>query len=138
MKTVLANAGRAFLRAFGANIVVLAPGVLAAPNFNQMYLLGVSALASSASAGLRAVQSFVPQLSFSTVLPQPWAAWVDAFTIGGLGAFVVLLADWLGAPSIDTSKAAITAILVGALTAGFRALEGTFTKGESPAPDKGL
>jgi hypothetical protein len=44
----------------------------------------------------------------------------------------------LNAPDLSTSKAAITAALVGALAAAFRALEGLGTKGESPAPTKGL
>lgn len=138
MKRVLASAGRAFLAAFGVTIVVYAPGVLQAPDLNQMYLLGVAALGASVSAGLKAIKEFVPQLSFSAFLPQPWAAWVDAFVIGGLGALVVAVTAWLDAPDLELTRAALVAILVGAGTAAFRALEGLLTKGEQPAQNKGL
>lgn len=138
MKRVLASAGRAFLAAFGVTIVVYAPGVLQAPDLNQMYLLGVAALGASVSAGLKAIKEFVPQLSFSAFLPQPWAAWVDAFVIGGLGALVVGVTAWLDAPDLELTRAALVAILVGAGTAAFRALEGLLTKGEQPAQNKGL
>lgn len=138
MKTVLANAGRTLLRTFVSNIIVYAPGILQAPNLNEMYLLGVAGLASSLSAALRAVQSFVPQLSWSGIVPQPWAAWADAFTIGAVGTFVVAVADWLSSPDLSVTRALVTGLLTGALAAGFRALEGLGTKGEEPAPDKGL
>jgi hypothetical protein len=74
MKTLLAAAGREFLRAFGASLVVLIPGVLSAPDLNQSYALGVAALFASLAAAVKAVQVFVPQLSFASVLSQPLAA----------------------------------------------------------------
>ena len=74
MKELLATAGREFLRAFGASLLILAPGVLAAPNYDQMFLLGVGALAASIAAGLKAVQELVPLLSFAGLVGQPIAA----------------------------------------------------------------
>lgn len=138
MKKLLISAGLGFVRAFVPNLVVWAPGILQAPNLDAMYLVGVAALASSISAGLKAVRDFIPLFSTAGFLPQPWAAWVDAFIIGGVGALVAGVIAWLDAPDLDLTRAALVGILVGAGVAAFRALEGTFTKGESPAPDKGL
>lgn len=138
MKNVLAQAGREFLRAFGAALVILAPGVLAAPNLDQMFLLGVGALAAAVAAGLKAIQAFVPQLSFGEFVSQPLAAWLDAFVRAFLAALLVFLVGLLSAPELHFEKAAITAALVAALSAGFRAMEGLLTQGEDPAPQTGL
>lgn len=138
MKDVLAQAGREFLRAFGAALIILAPGVLAAPNLNQMFLLGVGALAAAIAAGLKAVQAFVPMLSFDGLVRQPIAAWLDAFVRAFLAAMLVFVVGMLSAPELAWDKAAVVAALVAALSAGFRALEGLLTKGEDPAPESGL
>jgi len=138
MKKLLIDAGLGFVRAFVPNLVVWAPGILSAPNLNEMYLVGVAALASSFSAGLKVLKEFVPGFTTAGFLPQPWAAWVDAFLIGGIGAFIASVVAWLDAPNLDFSRAAVVAILVAAGTAAFRALEGTLTKNEQPAPDKGF
>lgn len=138
MKNVLAQAGREFLRAFGAALVILAPGVLAAPNLDQMFLLGVGALAAAIAAGLKAIQAFVPQLSFAEFISQPLAAWLDAFVRAFVAALLVFVIGMLSAPELAFEKAAIVAALVAALSAGFRALEGLLTQGEQPAPGTGV
>lgn len=141
MKSVLAAAGRTFLKAFGASLVILAPGVLAAPDLNQAYALGVAALFASVAAGVRAIQVFVPQLSVVGLLPANLVvlgAWVDAFIRGFLGAFLVSVVGVLNAPDLATGKALVVAALVGALTAAFRALEGLLTEGEAPNRNAGL
>ena len=141
MKALLAAAGRTFLKAFGASVIILAPGVLSAPDLNQAYGLGVAALFASVAAGIRAIQVFVPQLSFVGLLPDRYkvvAAWVDAFVRGFLGAFLVSILGVLNAPDLATGRALLTAALVGALVAAFRALEGLLTKTEQPAPNTGL
>lgn len=138
MKSLLAQVGREFLKAFGASVVILAPGVLAAPDLHQSYMLGVAALFASVAAGVKAIQVFVPQLSFSAFLPQPAAAWVDAFVRGGLGAFLVSILGVLNAPDLATGRSLLVAALVGALVAGARALEGLLTQGEQPAPNTGV
>lgn len=138
MKALLAAAGREFLKAFGASLVVLMPGVLSAPDLNQAYALGVAALFASVAAGVRAVQVFVPQLSFAGLLPQPVAAWVDAFVRGFLGAFLVSVVGVLNAPDLNTARALVVAALVGAGVAAFRALEGLLTSGETPRPQSGF
>lgn len=138
MKSLLSQVGREFLKAFAASAVVLLPGVLSAPDLNQSYALGVAALFASAAAGVKAVQVFVPQLSFASLLRQPLAAWVDAFARGALGAFLVSAIGVLNAPDLATMKSLSVAATVGALVAGARALEGLFTAGESPAPNRGF
>lgn len=138
MKELLRQVGREFLKAFGASVVVLAPGVLAAPDLNQAYALGVAALFASVAAAVKAVQVFVPQLSFAEFLPQPVAAWADAFARGFLGAFLVSVVGVLNAPDYATGKAALVAAVVAAAAAGFRALEGLLTKEEQPVPGVGF
>ena len=138
MKTLLEVAGREFLKAFGAAIIILAPGVLQAPDLNQAVALGVASLFGALAAGLKAVQGYVPKLTFASLLSQPFAAWVDAFTRGFLAAGITSAIGILFAPDLSTWKAAATAALVGAVVAGFRALEGVMTKGEAPFTGFGL
>ena len=138
MTHLLEKAGGSFLRAFGAALLVLAPGMLSAPDLNGAKLLGTAALFAALAAGLKAVQVFVPALSFGAYIPQPYGAYVDAFARGFLGAFITSLIGIFVAPDLHTMRAAITAALVGAISAAFRAVQGAATKGEQPAPDKGL
>jgi hypothetical protein len=125
--------GRAFLVAF----LLAATGILTAPNLSAAIAMSVAALVGALSMGLRAIQVFIPKLSFATILPQPFAAWADSFTRAFLASFITLLTGWLAAPDWSNSKAAITGIVVGALTMGVRALQGLFTSGDSPAPNAG-
>lgn len=138
MRTLLAAAGTAFLRAFAASIVILAAGVLAAPNLDQAVALGIAALIASLAAGLRAVQIFVPQISFAGIVAQPWAAWLDAFTRAFVGAFITGAIGLMAMPDLSTWRAASAAIVIGAATAGARALQGLLTAGETPVPRFGL
>lgn len=137
-KNLLSSAGRAFIGAFVVSAITLSTGVLAAPNLNESLALGVAALFASVAAGVKVLQEFVPQLSFASLLPQPYAAYADAFLQAGLGAFLVSLVGVLSAPDLATAKSLITGAVVGALMAGFRALQGLLTPGESPLPGIGL
>lgn len=138
MKNVLSAAGRAFIGAFAVSALALSTGVLAAPNLNQAFALGVAALFASVAAGVKALQVFVPQLSFGAFVRQPIGAYLDAFLQAALGAFLVSLIGILNAPDLSTAKSLVTAAVVGALMAGFRALQGLFTPGEHPLPDRGF
>ncbi len=141
MKRLLQEAGREFLKAFGAALVIFLPGILAATNLNQAYALGVSALVAAVAAGVKAVQVFVPQLTFVSLFPASMvvvAAWVDAFVRAFVGTFLVTFLSFLNAPDYSAWKAVLVGAVVGAAAAGFRALEGLFTKGEQPAPNSGL
>lgn len=137
-KDLLSAAGRAFIGAFAVSALALSTGILAAPNLSQAYALGVAALFASVAAGVKALQQFVPQLSFGNYLAQPLGAYLDAFLQAGLGAFLVSLVGVLNAPDLATAKSLALGALVGALMAGFRALQGLVTPGEQPAPSKGF
>jgi hypothetical protein len=138
MRSLLSAAGRAFVRAFLAALIVYAYGVLAAPSLSRIYLVGVSALLGSFAAGIRALQQFVPQLTLAHWLGKPYGDWADSFLQGVLGSLFVTLPGVLGAPDLNTAKALLVSAVTGAFTAGIRALQGFFTKGESPKPASGI
>ncbi len=133
-KELLSSAGRAFIGAFLVSGVTLSTGVLAAPNLNEAYALGVAALFASVAAGVKVLQEFVPALRFGSYVAQPFGAYLDAFVQAGVGAFLVSLVGVLNAPDLATAKSLAVAAIVGALMAGFRALQGLLTPGESPNP----
>lgn len=138
MTKLLSAAGLSFLRAFGASLIVLGPGILAAPDLDRMRLLGWAALAASLAAGLKAVVAYVPALQLGKYLGQPVGPWIDSFIQAFLGTAIVGLTGALGAPDLATGKALATAAIVGAVMAGLRALEGLATPGNSPAPASGV
>jgi hypothetical protein len=138
MKTLLFAASTAFLRAFGVTFLFAATGLLAAPDQATAVALSWAALVASIVAGLRAVQVFVPALSFGALLGQPFGAWVDSFARAFLASLLTLTTGWLAAPDWTTWKAAGLAAILGAVTAGVRALQGLATPSESPAPDVGF
>lgn len=138
MTKLLERAGASFLRAFGVSLLFFATGILNAPNLETARALSIAALLGSLAAGLRAVQVFVPQLSFETILPKPWFAYADSFVRAGLAAFLVAVTGWLATPDFSTWKSVLIGAVVGAGAAGFRAVQGLFTEGETPVADKGL
>jgi hypothetical protein len=139
VRHLFSEAGRSALRAFFGSIIVLLPGVLAAPNLNQAYALGVAALIAGLAAAFKALQVFVPQLSFKSVMSgklAPYYIYVDSFVRAFLGTILTLGFGFLNAPDLSWSKAALVGILVAAVTAGIRAVQGLFTPGEPPLPQK--
>lgn len=138
MTAVLEKIATSFLRAFGVSFLFFATGILNAPNLDAARSLSIAALLASLAAALRAVQVLIPQISFKGVLEQPYAAWVDAFFRAGIGAFIVGVTGWLAAPDFSTWKSVLIGAVVGAGTAGVRALQGLLTKGESPTPNTGV
>ncbi len=138
MLSVLSSAGRAYLRAFVAAIVVLAPGILAAPNLNRMELLGTAALIAAIGAGVRGVQAYAPEVSFVKYLGHPVGDWLDAALQAFLGSLVITVPGVLGAPDLSTGKALATSAILAALGAAARVLQGAVTHGEYPAPAVGL
>lgn len=127
----------AFGRAFGIAFLLAATGILTAPDQKTAIAMSFAALIGAFVMGLRAIQVFIPQLSFASILPQPFAAWADSFTRAFLASFITLLTGWLAAPDWSNSKAALTGVIIGALTMGVRALQGLFTPGDSPLPEIG-
>lgn len=138
MRELLSEAGRSFLRAFAGSLLILVPGVLAAPDLGGMKALGVAALISSAAAGIKAIQVFVPRLSFAELVGERYGVWVDSAARAFLGALLVLLPGVLDAPDLGQSKALLTAAIIAAVTAAIRALQGVLTQGEFPNPSGGM
>ena len=135
MKNLLYEAGRAALKAFAVTFVTFAAGLVSATNLKEFSALAVAALVASGVAALKAVQVFIPQLSFAGWLKSKpvVASYLDAFTIAFLATFVVTLQGISDAPNYDAAKALVVGAVVGALQAAFRAVEGLATKGEFPA-----
>jgi hypothetical protein len=92
--------------------------------------LAVAALIASVAAGLKALQVFVPQLSFQSFVPGFAGTLLDSAARAFLGAFLILAPGVLGAPNLDQGKALLTAALVAGVTAAVRALQAFFTTGE--------
>jgi len=128
----------AYGRAFLVTFLLAATGILTAPDQVSAVALSWAALLASIVAGLRAIQVFIPGISFAGFVSQPIAAWLDAFTLAFLASFITLLTGWLAAPDLSTWKSAVTAVIIGALTAGVRALQGLATPGDMPAPATGV
>jgi hypothetical protein len=142
VKDWLNAAGRAFLFAFGAAVVVYVPGVLEAPDVDGAAMLGLAAVAASFTAGLAAVKQLLPSFSWKTVLgkwlPVPWISRLDIFTFTAAGTLIVSVSDVLStAPNLSTWPSAFTAAATGALAAGFRTAVAAGTKGETPLSAKG-
>lgn len=133
---ILSSAGRSFLRAFVGALIPLSIGILAAPNLDQAYALGVAALIASFTAGINTLQEFVPQVTFGALFG-PYGKIADSFTRAFLGSLIVLLPGVLNAPDLSTAKGLGTAAIIGAFTAGIRAIQGFLTKGDVPSPASG-
>lgn len=138
MQKLLYAAGTSFLRAFGIAFLSFAAGILGATNVGAAKALSIAALAASLAAALRAIQVFVPALSFDALIGQPYAAYVDAFVRMFLATFITAITGWLAAPDWGTWHAALLGALTGAAVAAVRALQGLLTPGESPNPAKGV
>lgn len=138
MEKLLFAAMTAFGRVFAVTFLLAATGILAAPDQASAVALSWAALVASIVAGLRAIQIFIPGITFARILSQPYGAWADSFTRAFLGVFVTLSMGWLAAPDWSNWKSGVSALIIGALTAGVRALQGLATPGESPAPESGI
>lgn len=131
---VLSNAGRSFLRAFGAALVVFLPDLARAPDVSTAKSIAIAAGAASLAAGLRALQDFVPQLQFNfTYNGLPVGDFIGSFLRAALGAFIVSLVGIFTAPELSFSSSVIVAAVTGALAAGFLALQKFVDKKAVPA-----
>lgn len=128
----------AFARVFAVTFLLAATGILTAPDLSSAVSLSWAALVAAIVAGLRAIQVFVPSLSFARFVRQPLAAWFDSFARAFLSVLLTLATGWLSAPDWSNWRAGLTAVVIGALTAGVRALQGLATPGEEPAPNTGI
>lgn len=137
MKNILAAAGRRFLHAAAAAFIVFILGLLAAPDLSveRLKSYGVVFLVAIGAAALKFIAEVFPYVSVANYVPgqyRVYAAWVDAFLQAGVAAFLVAAPGIFDAPNLSTAGAVAMAALVGALTAGVRALEGLLTPEERP------
>jgi hypothetical protein len=130
MGEVLSKAGRAALRAVVPALFVLALGLANAHDLNGVKAQATVFIVAAGTAVAAALQSFVPGLSWRSYVAEAYAKYLDAFTQAFAGSFLVLVGGWFSAPNWTFSTSAVTAILVGALTAGVRALQALLTPGE--------
>lgn len=144
MRKLLSDASRSAVRAFAGAFTALVLGILAAPDLAQQKALAFAALIAGVTAALGALQSYVPQLSIAALLTRAVGGWnaslekiEDSFVRAFIGTFITLSIGLLAAPQLDLSKAALIGLAVGALTAGYRAVQAALTKGEVPLPKLG-
>lgn len=123
MVVVLENAGRAFLKVFLPALLVVAIGIATQPNLDRGVAVGIAGLFAAIAAGISAVQTYVPLLTVRYWIGDPAGRYADAFLHGFLGAFLTALIGILNEPSLNAWKALIVGAVVGALTAGFQAVE---------------
>lgn len=133
MRATLSAAGRAFLRVFIPGILALSLGLLAAPNLNQAYAIGVAGLFALLAAATRTLQAFVPMLRFELRLPEPWGAMVDSMIQAAVGAFLTSVIGILDAPNLSTLRSLALAGILAILTAVLRAAQAYLSPQESPA-----
>ena len=130
---VLFSALTSFARTFLITFLGFGVGILGATNLGNAISLALAALAASLAAALRTVQVFFPQISFGSLIPQPWGAYADSAVRTFLAVFVTTAANWLGAtPNWSTWHSALNAALLGAGAAVIRALQGAVTPTEVP------
>lgn len=134
MKALLSAMGRAFLRDFVAALIILVPGVLAAPDFNEAYALAVAAILASLSAGIRGIQAYAPQLYIGGKYGEIATAALRTF----VSAFLVMALGVLSSPNFAEAKSAFTAGMIAAISLVFVALQKFLTPSEPPAPTVGL
>jgi hypothetical protein len=139
MLILLSEAGRSFLRAFLGSLIVLAPGILAAPDMHGAVLLGTAALVASIAAGLKAIQVFIPQLSFKSITALgAYYVYFDSFVRAFLAAFITAVIGLLAMPTLSITSSIVVGLVTAAITAGIRAVQGLFTPGDVPAPQTGF
>lgn len=138
MEKVLTDAALAFLKVTGAALIVVAVGVTQQSNLDGAIALGIAGLMAAIGSGIAAVQAYVPQLSLRAYLPDPAGAIADSFLHAFLGAFLTAIAGWLAEPNYAAWKAFLIGAVVGALSAGFRAVQGALTPSQAPFRGVGL
>ena len=135
MKDLLAAAGRRFLHTAAAALIVFILGLLAAPDLvgDNLRIYGLAFLIAIGAAALKFLSEIAPFLTVANHVPvkyQVYAAWLDAFIQAFIASFVVNAPGVFNAPDFKTAGALAVGVLIGALTAGVRAIEGLLTPSE--------
>lgn len=130
LRTLLEEAGKAALRAVIPVALVVGLGISSAPDLDGAKAQAVVGIVAIVAAALKAITVFVPQLTVASYVGA-LGRYVDAFLQAGLAALITGVLGLLAAPDLSFSKALITGVLVGALTAGIRAVQALVTPDES-------
>lgn len=143
MKEHLAAAGRRYLHTAAAAFIVFVLGLLAAPDLiaDNLRIYGLVFLIALAAGALKFIADVIPFFSFQNYVSdryRVYAAWADAFLQATVGSFVVNAPGIFNAPDFEAGKALLVGVLIGALTAGVRAIEGLLTPRERPATTAAL
>lgn len=124
MTGLLSNAGRAAFTAFFAAFIVLAPGILNAPNYDSAILLGIAALIAGLDAAVKVLTTLVPRLK------TPWPV-LDSFIRAGVAALLAFLPGLYAAPNLGAARSAAIALMIAVANAVLRSAQGYFTKSET-------
>jgi len=149
MTELLGGAGRAFLKDFFVALLVLGAGIWAAPDYNQAFLIAVTAVVGATRAGIKAVTVFFPQLTLERILGQrggfvgKYAYVGDALIQSSLAALAALglgLADYFiaGDATIEGAKLLATTAILAFGSGVVTIIQGALTKGTYPAPATAL
>ena len=123
LKTLLEKAGASFLRAFAVAFVAYAPGILNAPDVSAAKASAIAAAYACFAAGLRALQVLAPKFTTGNAV-------VDSFLRAFVGTLIAGAIGFLAAPDVSWTKAALLGILIGAGTAGLRAIQAIIDPGD--------
>lgn len=135
MKDHLAAAGRRYLHTALAAFIAFVLGLLAAPDLiaDNLRIYGLVFLVALGAGALKFIADILPYFSLQNYVPEKYrvyAAWADAFLQAAVSTFVVEAPGIFNAPDLNAARAAAVAVIVGALTAGVRAIEGLLTPAE--------
>lgn len=129
----LIDAALAFAKAFVAVAIIVAVGILTAPNLDGALALGIAGLAASVSAGVAALQTFVPAVSVRAYVAEPLGSALDAGIHAGLGLFVVSVTGWLAMPDFSSWRSFLVGLVAAVGAAFLRAVQGKLF-GDQPQP----
>lgn len=139
MLGLLSASSRAQLRTFVAALIVFLPGLWTAPNRDGALALGIAAAIGLVSFGLRALQAYWHRLALAHWLGHPFGDWLDSFVQGFLATLLITLpAAIQSIHGLNDGRAVLASVLIGAVNAGIRCVQGLMTAGEQPAPGLGL
>lgn len=131
MQRLLELMGRTALKVFLSSLVVYAAGWAYVPNLNGLIAVGGAAIVAALAMALKAIQVYIPQLTFEQYVGELYGKLLDAFVHGFLGAFVTAVIGILSLPDMSTWKSALFGAVVGALNTGLKALEIALTPDQS-------
>lgn len=122
MTNLFEKAGASFIRAFVVSALFLSTDILNALNGNDesAVAIGIAALYASLAAGLRAIQVFVPGITTGN-------KYADSFLRAAVAVAVASTIGVLTAPNVSITVAVVQGVLIGAGTAGLRAVQEFFT-----------